>query len=50
MNTIDRMIAEIETYLAAASSCEREERRILQELLEQLKRQKVAAGERPAAM
>ncbi len=40
MNSIDRMIVEIESYLAAASSCEQEERRILQELLEQLKERK----------
>jgi hypothetical protein len=37
MTAIDRMIAEIESYLATASSCEQEERRILQALLEELK-------------
>jgi len=45
-NSIDRMIAEIESYLASAymkaadSVCEIEERRSLHELLEQLKRDK----------
>jgi hypothetical protein len=48
MANIDRMIAEIENYLAfpmkdAESFWEQEERRSLHELLEQLKREKAKA-------
>ena len=49
MASIDRMIAEIEAYLAipmkdAGSFWEQVERRSLQEILEQLKDRKKAAG------
>ena len=49
MASIDRMIAEIEEYLAipmkdAGSFWEQEERRSLQEILEQLKDRKRKAG------
>lgn len=48
MHSIDRMMAEIEAYLAspmkdAESIWEQEERRLLHELLEQLKREKSKA-------
>jgi hypothetical protein len=50
MTTIDRMIAEIESYLAhpmkdAVSFWEQDERRSLHELLEQLKQEKAKATE-----
>jgi hypothetical protein len=54
-NRIDRMIAEIQSFLAlplkdSESFWEKEERRSLRELLEHLKQQKATASERPAVM